>query len=81
MLRYEGAIDSNGSEAGDYCGLPLHTLREARGRIASLYQREQSFRRRGRSSELDWRGYTASLLAEIDRLVYTRKDFEEYASI
>ncbi|MBW2422010.1 MAG: hypothetical protein JRH19_25975 [Deltaproteobacteria bacterium] len=81
MLRYEGAIDSNGSEAGDYCGLPLHTLREARGRIASLYEREQSFRRGGRSSELDWRGYTADLLAEIDRLVYTRKDFEEYPSV
>jgi len=81
MLRYEGAIDSNGSEAGDYCGLPLHTLREARGRIASLYEREQTFRRQGRASELDWRAYTAKLLSEIDRQVYTRKDFEEYPSV
>ncbi|MDP6978162.1 MAG: hypothetical protein QF570_06100 [Myxococcota bacterium] len=81
LLRLEGAIDANGAELADYCGLPQSTLREARAKLDTLYTSEKEFRARERGNELDWRAYTAAMLGEIDQLVYTRADFQDHTSI
>ena len=81
LLRLEGAIDANGAELADYCGLTQKTLRETRAKLDSLYTFEKEFRARERSSELDWRAYAAAMLSEIDQLVYTRADFHDHTSI
>ncbi len=79
LLRLEGAIDANGTELADYCGLPREALREARERLDSLYETESRWRQDGRNR--DGRQYTAAMLAEIDRLVYTGADFRDHTSI
>lgn len=81
LLRLEGAIDANGPELADFCGLTQNTLREARARLDTLYNREKEFRSKERWSNLDWREYTAAMLAELDQLVYTRADFQDHTSI
>ena len=81
LLRLEGAIDANGSELADFCGLTQNTLREARGRLDNLYTREKEYRTKERWPDLDWREFAAAMLGEIDRLVYTRADFQDHTSI
>ena len=81
LLRLEGAIDANGSELSEYCGLTLASLRQARERLDELYALEKSFRSSERVPGIDLRDYTVSMLWEIDQLVYTRKDFEQYSNI
>ncbi len=81
LLRLEGAIDANGTEVADFCGLPQQPLREARARLDSLYAQEKEFRARERWPNLHWRRYTAAMLAEIDLLVYTSADFQDHTSI
>ncbi len=81
LLRLEGAIDANGAELADYCGLPQTTLRDARAKLDTLYTFEKEFRARERGNELDWRAYAAAMLGEIDQLVYTRADFQDHTSI
>ncbi|MCP5039779.1 MAG: hypothetical protein GY944_02040 [bacterium] len=81
LVRLEGAIDANGAELADFCGLPHKTLREARDKLDTLYTREKEFRAKERSAELDWREYAAAMLSEVDQLVYTRADFQDHTSI
>jgi len=81
LLRLEGAIDANGTELADYCGLTQQTLRQARARLDQLYGQEKEFRANERWPNLDWRQYTAAMLAEIDLLVYTSEDFQDHTSI
>lgn len=81
LLRLEGAIDANGSELANFCGLTQSTLREARSRLDNLYTREKEYRSKERWPDLDWREYTAAMLGEVDRLVYTRADFQDHTSI
>ena len=81
LLRLEGAIDANGSELAEFCGLTQNTLREARARLDKLYTLEKEFRSKERWPDLDWREYTAAMLSELDQLVYTRSDFQDHTSI
>ncbi|MFT5442199.1 MAG: hypothetical protein ACI8W3_001241 [Myxococcota bacterium] len=81
LLRLEGAIDANGSELADYCGLTQNTLREARARLDTLYTKEKEYRTKERWADLDARAYAAAMLGEIDQLVYTRSDFQDHTSI
>ena len=81
LLRLEGAIDANGAELSDYCGLTQNTLREARSRLDMLHTLEKEFRAKERWPEFDIRGFTAAMLGELDQLVYTRVDFQDHTSI
>ena len=81
LLRLEGAIDANGSELANFCGLTQSTLRDARSRLDNLYTREKEYRAKERWPDLDWREFAAAMLGEVDRLVYTRADFQDHTSI
>ena len=81
LLRLEGAIDANGAELADFCGLPQKTLREARNQLDLLYTREKEFRATEHSPDRSWLDYTLAMLGELDQLVYTRADFHDHTSI
>jgi hypothetical protein len=81
LLRLEGAIDANGSELSEFCGLPQIALLRARERLDTLFAFEKEARAQEQWPNVDWREYTAVMLGKVDHLVYTRSDFQEYASI
>ncbi len=81
LLRLEGAIDANGSEVAEFCGLPESVYRESLEKLDALYDQEKHFRSPERWPNVDWRDYAAAMLGEIDRLIYSEQDFQEYASI
>ena len=81
LLRLEGAIDANGTELAELCGLPERVLTETRSRLDRLHAIEQEVRRRGDWLEIDPGQYTLELLREIDALVFSSTDFSEYARV
>lgn len=81
LIRLEGAIDANGNELAEFCGLPAALLAATRKRLDALLVREQRARSGGTWQTLDPEVYTAEMLHEIDRVVYAWDDFRDYASI
>ncbi len=81
LVRLEGAIDANGPELAQFCGLTDETLDRARGRLDELLGREQECKKRGEWQTVDFEQFTLDVLTDIDRLVYGIEDFREYASI
>jgi membrane protease YdiL (CAAX protease family) len=81
MVRLEGAIDSNGNELAQVCGLTGSAMDEARSRLDILLARERAARDSGDWQGLDLAGYTAEMLAAIDRLIYSADDFRDYGSV
>jgi hypothetical protein len=81
LLRLEGAIDANGPELAQFCGLPSETLDGARSHLDELLTREQEAKKRGAWQTMDLEKFTLAVLTDIDRVVYSIEDFREYASI
>ncbi len=81
LLRLEGAIDANGYELAEYCGLPHAAYQASRARLDSLFAREQVAKQDGQWNQLDPVLYTKEMLAEVDKLVYERGDFSDFASV
>jgi hypothetical protein len=81
MIRLEGAIDANGNELAQFCGLPADAIEEARGRIDVLLARERAARDTGDWSGMDLHGYTTEMLAAVDRLIYSADDFHDYDTV
>ncbi|MEE8526469.1 MAG: hypothetical protein V3T72_21245 [Thermoanaerobaculia bacterium] len=81
LLRLEGAIDANGLEIADYCGLPRQALAVARERLEQLHGEELDVKRSGVWSQIDLYEYTRDKLLALDHLVYRAADFGDYASI
>ncbi len=81
LIRLEGAIDANGSQLAEVCGLPADVLRRTQGHLDDLLTRERQVRVEGGWNTLDLEAYTAEMLGAIDRIVYTAEDFRGYASI
>jgi hypothetical protein len=81
MVRLEGAIDANGNELAEVCGLPAHALREAQGRLDHLLAREQQVKGGGDWQTLNLEAYALEMLGEIDRMIYIADDFRGYANI
>ncbi|MDA8019727.1 MAG: hypothetical protein MPN21_19990 [Thermoanaerobaculia bacterium] len=81
LLRLEGAIDANGFEVAEFCGLPQAALRREKARLDRLMQDELEAKRSGIWSNSDPAEYTLELLCEIDRMVYRPSDFQDFASI
>jgi hypothetical protein len=65
LIRLEGAIDANGPEVAEFCGLPQETLREARAALDALFERERRARAGGEAID-----YAVQVLDEIDELVF-----------
>jgi hypothetical protein len=81
MIRLEGAIDANGNELAEVCGLPARVLREAQRQLDHLLLREQQIKGGGDWQTLNLQAYTIEMLGEIDRMLYTADDFRGYANI
>lgn len=81
LLRLEGAIDANGFEVAEYCGLPQSILLEEKARLDRLHQMELEVKRSGAWADTDLAEYTRSMLWEIDRYVYQASDFSDYDSV
>ncbi|MEM6455100.1 MAG: hypothetical protein AAF772_08410 [Acidobacteriota bacterium] len=81
LLRLEGAIDANGFEIAEYCGLPAETLVRSRALIDQLFAREQAAKREGRWDSMDLVDYVCDMLVAIDLLIYDRADFDDYTSV
>jgi hypothetical protein len=81
MIRLEGAIDANGTELAQMCGLPASAMRDAQRRLDHLLARERQVKGGGGWQTLDLEAYTVEMLCEIDRLIFTADDFRDYASI
>jgi len=81
MIRLEGAIDANGNELAEVCGLPAEVLREAQRRLDHLLLRERQVKGGGDWQTLNLEAYTVEMLGEIDRMLYTADDFRGYANI
>ncbi len=81
LVRLEGAIDANGTELAEVCGLPTQTLQEAKRRLDRLHANEQWMKKRGEWLEADLFQYTLEMLREIDQLVFTSADFSDYTRV
>jgi len=81
LLRLQGAIDAQGLELSDLCGLPPELLAETQAWIDELRDRELALKRRGRWQSSDLLRHTADRLRAIDRLVYPAKHFDDVAEI
>jgi hypothetical protein len=81
LLRLEGAIDANGLEVAEFCGLPQGVLATARETLDRLHRRELDLKQSGDWASVDLGAYTVEMLGEIDKLVYERGDFEDFASV
>jgi hypothetical protein len=81
LLRLEGAIDANGLEIADFCGLPREALEAAQERLARLHGEELDVKRSGTWSAIDQYEYTLEKLLALDHLVFRAADFGDYASI
>lgn len=81
LIRLEGAIDANGTELAEVCGLPKVVYEKARRSLGELLEREQGVKGGGDWQTLDLEAYTTEMLGAIDRVVYSVEDFRGYASI
>jgi len=81
LIRLEGAIDANGTELAEVCGLPKVVYEKARRSLGELLEREKGVKGGGDWQSLDLEAYTVEMLGAIDRVVYSVEDFRGYASI
>jgi hypothetical protein len=81
LIRLEGAIDANGTELAEVCGLPKAVYEKASRSLGELLEREQGVKGGGDWQTLDLEAYTAEMLGVIDRMLYSVEDFRGYASI
>lgn len=80
LLRLEGAIDANGFEIAEYCGLSQDRVVEEKARLDVLFEKELAAKQNGWEG-LDFVQYALEMLAELDMMVYTSNDFSDYAII
>jgi hypothetical protein len=81
LIRLEGAIDANGTELAEVCGLPNAVYEKARKSLDELLEREKGVKGGGDWQTLDLEAYTAEMLSAVDRMIYSVEDFRGYASI
>jgi len=81
LLRLEGAIDANGFDLANFCGLPQSELERQRKELDRLHQLELDARRRGDWSTADLKEHCRLILKEIDRIAYRPEDLEDDTSV
>ena len=81
LLRLEGAIDSNGRELAQLCGLPSDVLEATHERIEGLLVAERRLKQEGAWSKKDPYAYTLEMLRAVDALVYRDEDFGDYTRV
>ena len=81
LIRLEGAIDANGTELAEVCGLPRAVYEKAHRSLGALLAREKNVKGGGDWQTLDLNTYTVQMLGAIDRIVYLVEEFRDYANI
>lgn len=81
LLRLEGAIDANGLEIAEFCGLPTARWAVEKERIDRLFAYELEAKQNGTWQTMDLSVHTANLLRELDRWVYEATDFDDFTSV
>ena len=81
LLRLEGAIDANGFEIGEHCGLPRALFEQEKKKLDALHAHELEIKGRGDWGQIDFVEYTRDMLLRIDALVFTSADFDDYTSV
>ncbi|RMH17472.1 MAG: hypothetical protein D6696_15665 [Acidobacteria bacterium] len=81
LLRLEGAIDANGYEIAEFCGLPHDLLLATKAKLDQLFAVEQALKKSGEWGDVDPIDYTRDRLVEIDYLVYERSDFDDFTTV
>jgi hypothetical protein len=81
LMRLEGAIDANGHELAQLCGLPSELLRRTQQQIDDLLARERGLKQTGSWANKNAHAYTLEMLRAVDALVYTREDFGDHTRI
>lgn len=81
LLHLEGAIDANGYEIAEHCGLPQDVLSAEKARLDQLHAIELELKGSGGWEAADLAEYTQAMLLEIDKLVYHTNDLTDYASV
>jgi hypothetical protein len=81
LIRLEGAIDANGTELAEVCGLPKAVYDKAHRSLGELLEREKGVKGGGDWQTLDLDAYTIEMLGAVDRIIYSVEDFRGYASI
>jgi len=81
LIRLEGAIDANGFEIAEFCGLSQELLKTTQVKLDKLHHKELELKRSGAWDTMDLAEYTMQVLGEIDNLVYTRSDFVDFENV
>ncbi len=81
LLRLEGAIDANGNDVAEFCGLPRNLLRKTQAKLDGLFAKELAVKSGGEWETLDHYQYVIEMLSEIDQLIYRLEDFSDFVSV
>ncbi len=81
LLHLEGAIDANGFELAEHCGLPQELLVVEKARLDKLHAIELELKSSGGWGSADLAEYTRTMLLEIDKLVYRASDFTDFTRV
>ncbi len=81
LLRLEGAIDANGFELAEFCGLTGEELALRRATLDRLHQLELEARRRGEWSGDEVKEVCRRLLREVDRIAFLPADLEDEVAL
>lgn len=81
LIRLEGAIDANGFDLAELCGLPVDRLKVEKERLDQLHAVESGIKRSGDWGKIDLTAYTCDMLRRIDAMVYRASDFQDFASV
>lgn len=81
LLLLEGAIDANGFDFADYCGLPEPELSRRRETLDRLHRLELEARRRGEWAGGELQEFCRRMLREIDRIAFLPEDLEDEVAV
>ena len=81
LIRLEGAIDANGFEIAELCGLPSDIFEAQKARLDQLHGLELDAKKSGVWNRSDLLEYSADMLRSMDRMVYVDADFEDFARV
>jgi hypothetical protein len=81
LVRLEGAIDSNGAEIAEYCGLPSDAIEVARSNVEALFEKERQIKQSGNWAQLDPLDFTVEMLQELDAFIYGPGELGDFAEV
>ncbi len=81
LIHLEAAIDANGFDIAEHCGLPQDLLAARKARLDELHAVELELKRSGGWASVDLAEYSRDMLLAIDKLVYQPGDFADYTSV